>query len=68
MSHIECRLNQRFWRSKKLYKLLKNGGEGGGAGVLDKIKKTAYFPNRKVSVWTANNVAYHSHIEKSNKR
>ena len=26
MSHFECRLNQRFWRSKKLYKLSKLGG------------------------------------------
>ena len=37
MSHFEYSLNQRFGRSKKLYKLSKLGG--GGGGNLDKIQK-----------------------------
>ena len=38
MSHFECCLNQRFWHSKKLYKLSELGG-----GNLDKIQKNNSF-------------------------
>ena len=28
MSHLECRLNQRFWRSKKVVQVVQIGGRG----------------------------------------
>ena len=42
MSHFECRLNRRLWRSKKLYKLSKLGG-GVGAVIWTKSKRSATF-------------------------
>ena len=38
MSHFEYRLNQRFWRSKKVVQVAQIGRRGGG-GNLDKIQK-----------------------------
>ena len=38
MSHFECRLNLRFWCSKKVVQVVQIGGRGGG-GNLDKIQK-----------------------------
>ena len=38
MSHFECHLNRRFWRSKKVVQI---GGRGGGN--LDKIQKNSSF-------------------------
>ena len=34
MSHFECCLNRRFWRSKKLYNLFKLGEGGNQVGIL----------------------------------
>ena len=42
MSHFECRLDQRFWRSKKVVQVVQIGGMGGG-GNLDKIQKNSTF-------------------------
>ena len=41
MSHFECRLNRRFWRSKKVVRVLQIGGRGGGN--LDEIQKGSNF-------------------------
>ena len=41
MSHFECRLNQRFWRSIKVVQVVQIGGRG--RGNLDKIQKNSYF-------------------------
>ena len=47
MSHFECRLNLRFWRSKKLYKFSKLGG---GGGNLNKIQKNSHYFLRRTSL------------------
>ena len=39
MSHFECRLNRRFWRSKKVAQVVQIWGEGGG-GIQ---KKSSFF-------------------------
>ena len=43
MSHFESRLNQRFWRSKKIVQVVQIGGKGAGGGDLDEIQKIAAF-------------------------
>ena len=44
MSHFECRLNQRFWRSKKVVQVVQIGVRGGGGEVIwTKSKRTAAF-------------------------
>ena len=41
MSHFECRLNQRFWRSKKVVQSVQIGGRG--EVIWTKSKRTATF-------------------------
>ena len=44
MIHFKCRLNQRFWRSKKVVQVVQIGGRlAGGEGNLDKIQKNSSF-------------------------
>ena len=44
MSHFEWRLNQRFWRSKKVVQVVQIRGRGGGGeGIWTKSKRTATF-------------------------
>ena len=40
MSHFECRLNRRFWRSKKVIQVVQIGGRG---VIWTKSKRTAAF-------------------------
>ena len=41
--HIECRLNRRFWRSKKVVQVVQIRGRGGGEEIWTKSKRTAAF-------------------------
>ena len=51
MSHFECRLNRRFWRSKKVVQVVQIGERGGGAEVIwTKSKRTAAFFSETVPV------------------
>ena len=44
MSHLECCLNQSFWRSKKVVQVVQIGGEGVEGGIIwTKFKRTAAF-------------------------
>ena len=43
MSHFECRLNRRFWRSKKVVKVLQIGVRGSKEMIWTKSKRTATF-------------------------
>ena len=40
MSHLECRLNRRFWRSKKVLQVVQIGG---GGVIWAKSKRTPAF-------------------------
>ena len=42
MSHFECRLSRRFWRSKKVVQVVQIGGRGGEV-IWTKSKRTATF-------------------------
>ena len=43
MSHFECPLNRRFWRSKTVVQVVQIAGEGGGGVIWTKSKRTATF-------------------------
>ena len=43
MSHFECRLSRRFWRSKKVVQVVQIGGRGKGEVIWKKSKRTATF-------------------------
>ena len=43
MSHFNCRLNRRSWRSKKVVQVVRIGGRGAMGGNLDKIQKNGNF-------------------------
>ena len=42
MSHFECRLSRRFWRSKKVVQVVQIGGRGGEV-IWTKSKRTESF-------------------------
>ena len=58
MSHFECRLNWRFWHSKKVVQVVQIGG-GGGRGNLNKIQKKSNFffvkpsPSCDIRTWNS---------------
>ena len=54
MNHFECRLNRRFWRSKKVVQVVQIGGRGGG--YLDIIQKKSNFFFVKPSRISSHNV------------
>ena len=45
MSHFDCRLNRRFWRSKKVVQVVQICG---GEGIWTKSKITSVFPHETV--------------------
>ena len=67
ISHFECPLNRRFWRSKKVVQVVQVvqiGGEGGGN--LDKIQGNSNFFRETVPfdihIWTILLPFFLSHI------
>ena len=72
MSHFECHLNGRFWRSKKVVKLVQIGGRGGGGGEIGQNPKEQLlffceiFPKLGISSPQTNNVLLFIRVKMGN--